>query len=187
MVALHAGVFEPKRVVTADGFERTFQVNVLSPYLLTGLLLPRLASTSAAAAGGSRGGGGVGGRDVSGGRDVRVLNISSNSQTPGVEWDNLQAEKSFSNHDSYCRSKTCMKLFSFALHERIRRASASGDGDESDESGEEENVNFVTRSSELAAAGAAALGRVAVLACDPVRTCLRRRLSRSVYTLPASL
>ena len=62
MEALHAGVFEPKRVVTADGFERTFQVNVLSPYLLTGLLLPRLASTSAAAAGGSRGGGGVGGR-----------------------------------------------------------------------------------------------------------------------------
>jgi NAD(P)-dependent dehydrogenase (short-subunit alcohol dehydrogenase family) len=44
----NAGVFEPKRHVTADGHERTFQVNVLTPYLLTGLLLPRLVETAAA-------------------------------------------------------------------------------------------------------------------------------------------
>jgi NAD(P)-dependent dehydrogenase (short-subunit alcohol dehydrogenase family) len=35
----------PGRVVTADGNEMTFQVNYLAGFLLTGLLLPRLAVT----------------------------------------------------------------------------------------------------------------------------------------------
>jgi hypothetical protein len=34
------------------------------------------------------------------------------------DWDNLQAEKKFSDHNSYCHSKTCVKLFSFELHQR---------------------------------------------------------------------
>ena len=132
----NAGVFEPRRVVTVDGFERTFQVNVLTPYLLTGLLLPRLARTAA----------------VDASRDVRILNVASISQTPGVEWDNLNAEKAFTDHDSYCRSKTCVKLFSFALHERLARA-ARGETH--------------LAASELSEAGADALANVSVITCDP--------------------
>ena len=91
----NAGVFEPKRHVTADGHERTFQVNVLTPYLLTGLLLPRLVETAAAS--GASGGGGGGGA-----ADVRILNVASISQTSKIDFDNLECEKSFSNHASYC-------------------------------------------------------------------------------------
>jgi NAD(P)-dependent dehydrogenase (short-subunit alcohol dehydrogenase family) len=101
----NAGVFMPKRVVTPDGFESTFQINVLAPYLLTGLLLPRLVDTVAASAS----------------ADVRVLNVASISQLPSVEWDNLNAERRFTDHTSYCHSKTMMKLFSFELHERLAR------------------------------------------------------------------
>ena len=115
----NAGVFEPKRHVTADGHERTFQVNVLTPYLLTGLLLPRLVETTAAS--GASGGGGGGGA-----ADVRILNVASISQTSKIDFDNLECEKSFSNHASYCHSKTMMKLFSFELYERVAAAAAKG-------------------------------------------------------------
>ena len=101
----NAGVFMPKRVVTPDGFESTFQINVLAPYLLTGFLLPRLVDTVATSA------------DA----DVRVLNVASISQLPSVEWDNLNAERRFTDHTSCCHSKTMMKLFSFELHERLAR------------------------------------------------------------------
>jgi len=140
---LHAGVFEAKRVLTGDGFERTFQINVLSPYLLTGMLMPRIAATAAAG--------------ETGEADVRVLNVTSISQSPGVEWDNLHAQKSFTSHGSYCHSKTCIRVFSFELHERMQRAAAK------ETSGEQ----MRSASSELAAAGAAALGQVVVLTCDP--------------------
>ena len=38
-----------------------------------------------------------------------------------MEWDNLNAERRFTDHTSYCHSKTMMKLFSFELHERLAR------------------------------------------------------------------
>lgn len=41
------GIFGPRREVTADGHELTFQVNYLSPFLLTGLLLGRLIESRA--------------------------------------------------------------------------------------------------------------------------------------------
>jgi NAD(P)-dependent dehydrogenase (short-subunit alcohol dehydrogenase family) len=45
VLANNAGAMFPGRVVTADGNEMTFQVNYLAGFLLTGLLLPRLAAT----------------------------------------------------------------------------------------------------------------------------------------------
>jgi len=45
VLACNAGAMFPKRVVTADGNEMTFQVNYLAGFLLTGLLRPRLAAT----------------------------------------------------------------------------------------------------------------------------------------------
>lgn len=38
----NAGVMPPERESTSEGFELTFATNVLGPFLLTGLLLPRL-------------------------------------------------------------------------------------------------------------------------------------------------
>ena len=45
-VIQNAGVFERARTLTVDGYELTWQVNVLAPYLLTGLLLPLLRAAA---------------------------------------------------------------------------------------------------------------------------------------------
>jgi dehydrogenase/reductase SDR family member 12 len=42
----NAGTAFPERDVTVDGFERTYQLHVLAPFLLTTLLLPRLAMSA---------------------------------------------------------------------------------------------------------------------------------------------
>jgi dehydrogenase/reductase SDR family member 12 len=42
----NAGTAFPEREVTVDGFERTYQLHVLAPFLLTTLLLPRLAMSA---------------------------------------------------------------------------------------------------------------------------------------------
>lgn len=47
-LANNAGGLVSKRTMTIDGHEQTIQVNHLSPFLLTSLLLPRLLSTAAA-------------------------------------------------------------------------------------------------------------------------------------------
>ncbi|WP_155865029.1 SDR family NAD(P)-dependent oxidoreductase [Gryllotalpicola ginsengisoli] len=47
VLANNAGGLVAQRALTADGHERTFQSNVLAPFLLTELLLPRLAETAA--------------------------------------------------------------------------------------------------------------------------------------------
>ena len=40
-----AGVYTPKRTVTADGFETMFATNLLGPFLLTNLVLPQAAGS----------------------------------------------------------------------------------------------------------------------------------------------
>lgn len=47
VLANNAGGLVSKRALTVDGFERTIQSNHLAPYLLSRLLLPRLADTAA--------------------------------------------------------------------------------------------------------------------------------------------
>jgi dehydrogenase/reductase SDR family member 12 len=44
----NAGTAFPEREVTVDGFERTYQLHVLAPFLLTTLLLPSLAKSAPA-------------------------------------------------------------------------------------------------------------------------------------------
>lgn len=48
----NAGVMQRQREVTEDGYEVSWQVNALSPFLLTRLLLPNLRRASEAAGGG---------------------------------------------------------------------------------------------------------------------------------------
>lgn len=45
VLANNAGGVVNKRELTVDGFERTFQLNYLAPFLLTSLLLPRLTGS----------------------------------------------------------------------------------------------------------------------------------------------
>jgi retinol dehydrogenase 14 len=97
----NAGVFMKERVLTPDGFETTFAVNHLAPFLLTNLLLDLLKASAPA----------------------RVVTVSSMTHHNGqMEWDNLQAEKHFNGLDAYTRSKLANVLFAYALTERVRSA-----------------------------------------------------------------
>lgn len=73
-----AGVYEPSRRVSADGFELTWAVNVLAPWLLTRALLPRVTGA--------------------------VVTTASISADNGIDFDNLQEERGgYSAHGAYSR------------------------------------------------------------------------------------
>lgn len=70
----NAGVFLDNKTVTSEGYETTFAVNVLAPYMLTGLLLDNLKEA----------------------QEPRVINVSSISQHDGggvLPLDDLFFEK----------------------------------------------------------------------------------------------
>ena len=89
----------PKRVLTPDGFETCYQVNYLSHFLLTHLLLGELKKSE----------------------QGRIINLSSSVYTVG-KFDalNLQSEKRFSVMGAYASSKLFMLLFSVELAERLK-------------------------------------------------------------------
>jgi len=98
----NAGIFMPTRQVTEDGFEATFQVNYLSHFLLTHLLLDYLKRSE-------RG---------------RVINLSSSVYSVGkFDVSNLQSERRFSVMGTYAASKLLTLLFSVELAERLRGTS----------------------------------------------------------------
>ena len=91
------GMFgQPER--TVDGFEKTFQVNHLAPFLLTNLLLDTLIDSRAA-----------------------VLNTSSIGARlfGNIDIDDLNNEKNPSPHKSYGDSKLENILFTKELHRRF--------------------------------------------------------------------
>jgi NAD(P)-dependent dehydrogenase (short-subunit alcohol dehydrogenase family) len=95
----NAGVFLPKRTVTEDGFETTYQVNYLSHFLLTQLLL----------------------EDIKRSAQGRVINLSSSVYSVGkFDPDNLQSEKHFSVLGAYAASKLFMLMFTEELAKRLR-------------------------------------------------------------------
>src|ERR1700730_8591015 len=80
----NVGGFWAHRHVTADGLERTFALNHLAPFLLTSLLLDRLAASAPA----------------------RIVTISSGAQAKGrIDFDDLQGERDYSGHRAYSQSK----------------------------------------------------------------------------------
>ena len=94
----NAGVFMQRRVVTADGLETTFQVNHLTYFLLTHLLMDRLRESAPA----------------------RVVVVSSNTHRGAdLAWDNLQGERTYDGYAAYARSKLCNVLFTYALARRL--------------------------------------------------------------------
>jgi NAD(P)-dependent dehydrogenase (short-subunit alcohol dehydrogenase family) len=85
-----------ERLVSEDGLEYRFQVNYLSPYLLTRLLLPRLLATAPS----------------------RIVNVSSLAQTP-IDFDDVMLERSFSGGRAYAQSKLAQVMFTFDLAEEL--------------------------------------------------------------------
>lgn len=95
VLANNAGLIMPRRSETADGFEMTFAVNHLAPFLLTNLLVERVAG--------------------SGGR---VVTTSSAAHRRGrIHEDDLQLRR-FSRWKAYCQSKLANILFTSELGRR---------------------------------------------------------------------
>ncbi len=95
----NAGVYENEKVLTVDGYERTFAINYLAHFLLTISLLDRLKSSSPS----------------------RIINVSSVAhQNCDFDLQNLFAEKNFDAYNSYAISKAANVLFTYKLAEKLR-------------------------------------------------------------------
>ena len=95
----NAGVCLPERKITGDGFEHMFQINHLSHFLLTNLLLDLLKK-----------------RD-----EPRIINVSSGGYKAGkFDPENLQSEKKFGSFSTYCDTKLLNILFTFELAEKLK-------------------------------------------------------------------
>ena len=99
-----AGVMAVTRAVTQDGFEMQLGANHLGHFALTGLLI-----------------GGMLGR-----ADARVVTVSSLNHRRGrIDFDDLQAQRSYDPWKAYGQSKLANLLFAFELDRKLRAAHAS--------------------------------------------------------------
>lgn len=101
VLANNAGAIFMTRAVSEDGFELTFQVNYLAPFLLTSLLLPRLTSNPAGA---------------------RVINTGSNAYKGArLDLDDLDGgRRGRSQRQAYGESKLATILFTSELARRTK-------------------------------------------------------------------
>jgi len=99
----NAGVQGPTLKHTAQGFEQTFGVNHLGCFAFSALMLPKLVETP-----GSR----------------VVVTSSGLHKGAKIEWDDLNAQKSFKWLPRYNASKLANLLFVFELERRLRAAGA---------------------------------------------------------------
>ncbi len=102
VVLNNAGVWMNKAIETEDGFELTWQINYLAPFLLTQRLLPGLIERT----------------------DARVVNISSSGHRAGkIHFDDINLRNGFDGMRAYCQSKLANVLFTQELARRTRGSS----------------------------------------------------------------
>ncbi len=93
----NAGIaFGTERSVSEDGHELHFQVNYLSHFLLTGMLLPRLLESAPS----------------------RIVNVSSGAQQ-AIDFDDVMLEHNFTGGRAYAQSKLAQILHTFDLAEEL--------------------------------------------------------------------
>ena len=85
-----------ERLLSEDGHEYRFQVNYLSGFLLTHMLMPRLVASAPS----------------------RIINVSSLAQTP-IDFDDVMIENNFSGRRAYAQSKLAQVMFTFDLVEQL--------------------------------------------------------------------
>jgi NAD(P)-dependent dehydrogenase (short-subunit alcohol dehydrogenase family) len=94
----NAGQINDQRLTSQDGFELTFAVNHLAPFLLTQKLLPVLKANAPA----------------------RIVNVSSSAMGGGViDLADLQSERHFDGWQAYANTKLANVLFSNVLAEQL--------------------------------------------------------------------
>ena len=85
-----------ERWLSEDGHEYRFQVNYLSGFLLTHLLMPRLLTSTPS----------------------RIVNVSSLAQRP-IDFDDVMIENNFSGGRAYAQSKLAQVMHTLDLHEEL--------------------------------------------------------------------
>lgn len=94
----NAGVDVGQRQTTVDGYELTFAINYLAPFVLTNSLLDPLRA----------------------GAPARVLNMVSSGHRGGrLDFDDLQHERRFGGQGAYNDSKLALVLFTYELARRL--------------------------------------------------------------------
>jgi NAD(P)-dependent dehydrogenase (short-subunit alcohol dehydrogenase family) len=84
------------REESADGYELTFAVNYLAPFLLTRRLLPLIERSAPS----------------------RIVNVTSAGQAP-IDFDDVMLERGYSGVQAYCQSKLALVMLTFDLAEEL--------------------------------------------------------------------
>ena len=95
----NAGIWltQGERQLSADGHEMHFQVNYLSGYLLTRMLLPLLEASAPS----------------------RIVNVASAAQNP-IDFADVMLERGYSGSRAYAQSRLAQVLFTVDLAEELR-------------------------------------------------------------------
>lgn len=120
----NAGVWHPNLELSADGFEDTFAVNHLAPFLLTCLLVPRMRESE-----GDRRVVHVSSRlHLHAGQPTRphgvvvnllnVVGIEAGGRSASLDFDAIDRRESYRGLEAYARSKLAQILFSNELARR---------------------------------------------------------------------
>ncbi|MEU4390537.1 SDR family NAD(P)-dependent oxidoreductase [Kribbella sp. NPDC023855] len=96
----NAGVMQPPKQTTRDGFELQFGTNHLGHFALTGLMLDLLLP-------------------VPGSRVVTVSSIGHRWRGAAIHFDDLQWDRSYSRMAAYGQSKLANLLFTYELQRRL--------------------------------------------------------------------
>ena len=95
----NAGAYIKTPYQSADGYEMTFALNYLSPFLLVSLLIDMLKKSE----------------------QGRIINVSSNAHFKGkIQLDDLQSKQQFEGLDVYAQSKLAILLFTNELARRLK-------------------------------------------------------------------
>lgn len=104
VLANNAGAYIARRQITLDGFERTWALNVLAPFLLTSLLLDRLEASAPA----------------------RVINTSSAAhERARLEPEELEGHPRGAGFRAYGRSKLALNLVTAEFARRVAPAAVT--------------------------------------------------------------
>jgi len=96
----NAGLVLSERVETVDGYEATFAINHLGPFLLTNLLLDRMTESAPA-------------------RIVNAASTAHNTARKGIPFDDLQTTHGYRGMRVYGQSKLANILFTSELSRRF--------------------------------------------------------------------
>ncbi|MFO8236421.1 MAG: SDR family NAD(P)-dependent oxidoreductase [Bacteroidales bacterium] len=94
----NAGVALKEKELTEDGYEKTFQINYLSHFLLTNLILDLLKKSEKG----------------------KIVNVTSMVHSTAIDFDNLQGEQAFEGSEAYSLSKLCEILFTYKLASSLK-------------------------------------------------------------------